>query len=128
MIKDSLLEVLATRASVELARVAAVRPALGKALRAGRGHLGGTRGGATRGCDPGAGPLRRTRRLPRARERWGGLPGGGEGLLALLVSGLPRAAPPVGRGLAGVQARARVLGAVASGFGSSIRRGLGQGC
>ena len=41
MIKDSLLEVLAMRASVELARVAAVRPALGKRCERAEGILAG---------------------------------------------------------------------------------------
>ena len=85
------------RASVELARGGGAAGAW-EALRAGRGHPGGTRGGATRGCDPGAGPRRRARRLPRARERWGGLQGGGEGFVALLVPGPPRSAPPGGEG------------------------------
>ena len=41
MIKDSLLEVLVARASVELARVAAVRPALGKRCERAEGILAG---------------------------------------------------------------------------------------
>ena len=52
MIKDSLLEVLATRASVELARVATVRPALGKRCERAEGilarHVAAPRAGVIR--------------------------------------------------------------------------------
>ena len=40
--------------------------------------------------------------------------------MALLVPGPPRSAPPAGRVLTGVQARAGVLGALAGGFGGTV--------
>jgi hypothetical protein len=40
--------------------------------------------------------------------------------VALLMPGPPRTAPPAVRGVAGVQARARVLGTVAGGLGGTF--------
>ena len=124
--KQSVLQEMADRAAVELARVAAARPALSTRCERAAGIL----------ADHAVSPRRR---LIRAQLRGGelvgylvrgqrrrGLPGRGEGLVALLVPGPSRAAPPAERGFAGVQARAGVLGAVAGGGGGSGPRRRGR--
>jgi hypothetical protein len=124
MIRQSVLEVLASRASVELGRVAMVRPALKKRCERAEGILAG------HVASPRAGVIRarvRSGELVGYLVRGSGLPGGGEGLVALLVPGPPRASSPEGRGLTGVQTRARVLGAVAGGFGGTVPRSHGRG-
>ena len=96
--QGSVLQEMADRAAVELARVAAARPALSSRCERAEGILAKHVVSPRAGAHPGAASRRRARRLPGAGLRRRGLPGRGEGLVALLVPGPPRAASPADEG------------------------------